>query len=474
MWFDRQTTSRPPGILGGHLNAHAALQCIQTSTWLALKNPVFLRIWIASVLSATFMSAQEIAATWLMHDLGASFSLSLVATATSTPLLLFALPAGILADMASRRVLMLCALAWQAAFAGLLAAGAWANLLSIHSVLFCVFALGIGIAFSAPVWSAIVPDIVSKEELSSAVTLGGVQANLAGIVGPALGGLLLLVLGPPTLIFVNVATLLIVGVALLTWKPVRSRSEKAREGFAGAFLGSLRYAAGSAPMKAVLLRNFLFSLAISAIPAIFQLVIYTELQGSPAQLGFALTCVASGSLTGAVLVLPFLRRRMSSNAITLLAMGVMPPVLAAMAIVRHSFAIPAYAVLVGIAWAVAGSELWLVGQQAVSGRVRGRMNAFLIMAGQGGIALGSVLLAAGASQIDLGWTLGAAAVVALLGFGLGCRFSIDCSGQPRAAGPPLTPTDDGAIGYCSDVHWRLAGYEKSVEKKDCGQRKRGK
>ncbi len=442
-----------------------------TSTWLALKNPIFLRIWIASVLSATFMSAQEIAATWLMRDLGASFSLSLVATATSTPLLLFALPAGILADMASRRILMLWALAWQAAFSGLLAAGAWANLLSIHSILFCVFALGIGIAFSAPVWSAIVPDIVNKEELSSAVTLGGVQVNLAGIVGPALGGVLLLALGPPLLILINATTLLIVGVALLMWKPVRGRREKSREGFVGSFLGSLRYAADSARMKAVLLRNFLFSLAISAIPAILPLVIFTELQGSPAQLGFAFTCLAAGSLTGAVIVLPFLRQRISSNAITLLAMGIMPLVLAAMAVVRHSFAIPVYSALAGVAWAVAGSELWLAGQRAVSGKVRGRMNAFLIMAGQGGIALGSVLLAAGASRIGLGWTLGAAAGVALTGFGLGCRFSIDFADASKAAGPPSTPSDDGTVGYFADARWRLAGYEKSIESRDRGKRK---
>jgi hypothetical protein len=39
------------------------------------------------------------------------------------------------------------------------------------------FALGIGLAFLAPVWGAIVPDIVDKEELPSAITLGGVQPN---------------------------------------------------------------------------------------------------------------------------------------------------------------------------------------------------------------------------------------------------------------------------------------------------------
>src|SRR4029434_6906124 len=162
-----------------------------TSTWFALRNPTFVRIWMATVLSATFLSAQDVIATWLLHDLGASFSLSLMATATSTPLLLFALPAGIIADTVNRRNVVLSAMAWQAAFSGPLVFGAWTKILSINSVLLCVLALGVGIAFSAPVWSAIVPSIVSKEELPSAVTLGGVQVNIAGIVGPALGGFVL-------------------------------------------------------------------------------------------------------------------------------------------------------------------------------------------------------------------------------------------------------------------------------------------
>src|SRR4029077_21065407 len=168
-----------------------------------LRNPTFTRIWLATVLSATVLAAQDVIATWLLHDLGASFSLSLMATATSTPLLLFALPAGIIADTVNRRTVILSAMAWQGAFTALLAFGAWTKTLSINSVLLCVFALGIGIAFSAPVWSAIVPSIVSKEELPSAVTLGGMQVNIAGLVGPALGGFVLPKLGAPLLISIN-------------------------------------------------------------------------------------------------------------------------------------------------------------------------------------------------------------------------------------------------------------------------------
>jgi Transmembrane secretion effector len=64
------------------------------------------------------------------------------------------------------------AVLWQAVCSGVLALGAWAGLINANFVLGCVFALGIGLAFSAPVWGAIVPDVVNKEELPSAVTLG--------------------------------------------------------------------------------------------------------------------------------------------------------------------------------------------------------------------------------------------------------------------------------------------------------------
>ena len=43
-----------------------------TSTWFALRNPVFCRLWFATLLSGTFVSSQDVTATWLMDYLGAS------------------------------------------------------------------------------------------------------------------------------------------------------------------------------------------------------------------------------------------------------------------------------------------------------------------------------------------------------------------------------------------------------------------
>ena len=240
-----------------------AVSMRSTSTWFALRNPVYCRLWLASVLSGTVVSAQDVTATWLMHDLGASsLALSLMATAASAPFFLFTLPAGVLADIVNRRVVIVSAVIWQAACAALLALGAWTRVVNPSSVLACIFVLGIGLAFGAPVWGAIVPDVVSKDELSSAITLGGVQLNLSGIVGPALGGFLLPVLGAPLLISVNAMAFLIVALVILPWRPRQIESTGLSENFTESFVTSLRYARNSKRMRTILFRNVLFALVI--------------------------------------------------------------------------------------------------------------------------------------------------------------------------------------------------------------------
>ena len=353
-----------------------------TSTWYSLRNPVFRRIWLASVLSGVFVSAQDVTATWLIYDLGGSpFLLSLMATAASAPFFLFTLPAGAVADIVNRRALIASAVLWQAVWSALLAFGAWTDAMNPAAVLACVFALGIGLAFAAPVWGAIVPDIVNKEELPSAITLGGVQLNLSGIVGPALGGALLPLFGAPLLISLNGLVFLLVAFVVLTWKPRQASPNTLRENFIESFSSSVRYASNSQRMKVILFRNALFSLVISVIPALLPVIALKMCACSASQLGLIFASVGVGSLAGAVFVLPYLRQRVSPNAIISISMTIMVAVVFAMVFIRQVPPLMAATTLAGVAWALAGSELWVAGQRVMPGWVRGRMNAFLIMLG---------------------------------------------------------------------------------------------
>jgi MFS family permease len=182
----------------------ATAQQENTSVWLALKNRIFIGLWIASLVSGFCVSAHDTAATWLMNSLGASpFLLSLMATSASLPFFLFTLPSGAISDLVNRQNLFIATYLWLAATAGLLAVCTWLRLVNPYFILTTVFLLGIGFAFNAPVLAAIVPEVVRKEELASAITLGGVQMNLGGIVGPALAALLLPIAGPAMLFSLN-------------------------------------------------------------------------------------------------------------------------------------------------------------------------------------------------------------------------------------------------------------------------------
>lgn len=408
------------------------------STWFALRNPVFCRLWLASVASGTVISTQEVAATWLMHDLGASsLALSLMATAASTPFFLFTLPAGAFADILNRRLVMVSALLWQGSCAALLALGALTPLIGPNSVLACIFMLGIGLAFGAPVWGAIVPDVVSKEELPSAITLGGVQINLSGIVGPVLGGFLLSLFRAPLLISLNALAFVGVALAILPLKSLQIESTGLRESFTESFISAVRYARNSRRIKIILFRNVLFSLVISIVPALLPVIALRDMRLSAAQLGLVFTCVAVGSLAGAVFALPYLRPRISANAITSIAMAIVTLVLVAMALRRQVPTLMVYAILAGVAWALAGAEIWVAGQRVMPGWVRGRMNSLQIVLGQGSMAAGAIVWGTGAAHGGLDLTFSAAAGVALVGLALGHRFSINFAKEAVVDAAPL-------------------------------------
>jgi MFS family permease len=191
----------------------------KNSTWTALRNPAFRKLWIATVISGTCVSAHDSAATWTMNLLTESpFLVSLMSTVASLPFFLFTLPAGALADKMDRQKLV-CAinLSLAATAVGLAVLG-WLHLLNPGVILLGVFLIGVGFAFNAPAWASIVPEVVSNAELPSASTLNGLQFNISGLIGPVLGGLLIPLAGTNFVFATNAACFLLVVLAIRNWK----------------------------------------------------------------------------------------------------------------------------------------------------------------------------------------------------------------------------------------------------------------
>src|SRR6201994_1386 len=411
----------------------------KTSTFAALRNPVYRKLWFAILLSGTCVAAQDTAATWTMNMLGSStFLLSLISTVASLPFFLFTLPAGALADMVNRRKLLCFMNLWLAGAAILLAILSSFQLLNPSVLLCCVFLIGIGFAFHAPAWSAIVPDLVTDEELPSAATLGGLQLNVSGIICPALGGVLLYFLGANWVFAVNALCFIVVILALLQWKGPEAESGLPAENFLESFSTAVRYVRYSPAIQVVLARNVLFAFFSSVIPALMPVIGLKELHLRPCSLGLLFTSMGAGSVFSAVFVLPRARERLSSN--TLIVVGNVLIVLGylLMAVVRQRELFLGVAALAGAGWTLSAAELWVAAQRAMPSWARGRMNATVIMVSQGAIALGGIIWGSAVATAGITYTLLGAAILFLISLALAGRLSINFTGTLNFDPAPVT------------------------------------
>jgi MFS family permease len=411
----------------------------KTSTFRALRNPLYRKLWFAILLSGTCVAAHDTAATWTMNMLGSStFLLSLMSTIASLPFFLFTLPAGALADMVNRRKLLCFMNLWLALAAGLLAILGSFHLVNPYVLLFCVFLIGVGFAFHAPAWSAIVPDVVTDEELPSAATLGGLQLNVSGIIGPALGGILLYFFGANWVFALNALCFVVVIFALLQWKGAKAELDFPLENFLESFSTAIRYVRYAPAIQVVLARNILFAFFISVIPALMPVLGLKELHLQPCSLGLLFTSMGAGSVFAAVFVLPRARERFSSNASTILANLLVAVVYLLMAFVRQPSIFMIVAALAGIGWTLGAAELWVASQRAIPGWARGRMSATVIMVSQGAIALGGVVWGFSSQAAGVSITLVIAAVTLTLSLLLAIPLSINFTASLSFDPPPIS------------------------------------
>jgi MFS family permease len=417
------------------------------TAWAALRNPAFRRLWIAAVISGTCMVAHDSAAIWTMNIFTVSpLLLSLMSTVASLACFLFTLPAGVLADRVDRQKLVCAINASLAAAALALAVLGWMRLLNPYLILGCVFLIGAGVAINAPAWTSIVRQAVPDAELPSAATLGSLQFSIAGIIGPVLGGLLVLIAGANFVFALNAACFLLVVAATWQWKQPPLRTKLPSDSPLRSFRTIIRYVRNAPGFQVVLVRNFLFALFVSAIPALMPVVGLKVLHLNSSSLGLLLTSMGAGSVVGAVFIIPWLRARLSPDWLTQFANLLLVFVYVLMALVRETEAFFVVAALAGVGWTISASELWLAAQRAMSSWARGRMNATVILISQGAMALGGLIWGSAGATVGPTYTLLGAAVLFFTSLLLARRLSINFAANRKERGRPpclLVPIQKG-------------------------------
>src|SRR5271169_58116 len=387
----------------------------RTSTWLALRNPIFRRLWLAMVVSGSCIGAHNTAIFWALNSLGAStVIISLMATVSALPYTLFTLPAGAIADMVDRKKILLAVQLWHASIAIALAILWMAHLLNPYLILVSAFLFSAGFAFGSPAHSSIIAEMVSKEELGSAYTLAGLQMDVSGIIGPLLSALLLPLAGASFIFGLNGLGFVLMFLAVLQWKRPRVQSSLPLENFFESLTTAIRYVRYTPGIKVLLARHAIFSFFISIIPSLMPAVGLKELDLPASHLGFLFTSMAVGSVISGAFIIPWARARYSPQRITTFADLVLVLDFCLMAVVHRPYVFLVVAALGGIGWTISASELWVASQRAMPDWARGRMNATMVMVANAATALGGLLWGLAAHNAGVVPTFLGAAGFALL------------------------------------------------------------
>ena len=420
------------------------------SIFAALHQPSFRRLWAASLASCMAMAAHETAARWLLSKLEAPpLLISLASSLAVLPFFLFTFPAGFLADLVDRPRLLRLINVWLTTVAGALAILGFLGKLTGGTVLLGTFGLGIGFAFNAPVWAALLTDLVPCERLASAATLGALQLNLSSLLGPLLGAFLLAAISPNLVFALNAVGFLAVTIALPTSPHAPAAEPFNPRRLVRSLTKVVRYVCSSPPLRIVLARNGFFALFVSAIPALLPVIALRDLHLEAAKLGLLFTLMSTGSVAASLFLSGWAQRRFSSNRILLggnillaliylgAAWGFAP---------SYWFLLP----LAGAAWTLSASELWAAAQRTIRPWASGRVNGAVIMLSQGAMAAGGMIWGLLAHTYGTRPTL--ATVATLFAAYLALTAQRDgpfgdrhprLSPEPGPLHPPLCPTGNG-------------------------------
>jgi MFS family permease len=397
-----------------------------TSTWSPLRQPVFRALWMASAVSSIGTWMHDVGAAWLMTSLSPSpFLVALMQAASSLPFFLLALPAGAIADVVDRRKMLLFTQAWMLVVAALLGVLTVTGITTPWILLILTFALSVGSAMNMPVWQAIVPELVAKEELSSAVTLSGIVINLSRSIGPAVAGIVIAATSTGVVFLLNAASFVAVMLVLYRWQRTTQTSALPAERFVGAIQAGIRYARFAPLLQTVYIRTAAYILFASALFALLPLLGRRELGLDALGYGIILGFWGIGGLTGAFII-PKVRQKTSIDHLVAGASVLMGAMMLVLASVRNVYLICGVMFVVGIASLSVMVSLSVSAQTAVPSWVRARAIATQMLVFQGCMAVGSLLWGAIAQRTGISTALTAAAIGLMVCVGLTTRYRLRC------------------------------------------------
>ena len=287
-----------------------------TSPFAPLRQPWFRWLWPAVLVTYLGVWMQTVGVQWALVDQpNAGATVALVQTAATLPIMLFALPAGVLADVFDRRWLMFTVQVYVFLVAGSLAVLTALGHATPALLLIFTFALGVGGAVLQPTWQSVIPELVPRAKVAAATRLEMVSINVGRSIGPALAGVVIAVSDVWNVFALNALSVIFLGIVLLLWRRSPPPGPRpVRERFVPALRAGARYVRHEPVMRRILLRAVLFIAPGAALWALLPLAARERLGLDAGGYGALFAALGVGAIVAA-LVVGRVRDHVSTNVL---------------------------------------------------------------------------------------------------------------------------------------------------------------
>ncbi|MGA9149536.1 MAG: MFS transporter [Candidatus Nitrosopolaris sp.] len=367
--------------------------------------------WFAALFSYIGAAMYEVAASWLMTSLAPNpLFVSLITTASTLPIFLFALPSGALSDIFDRRNIMLITCGYMFTVSIILGILTLFEVTTPALLLIFTFALGAGTTMIRTPISPTMSALVSRSELPAALTLSAVASNIGRAVGPTVGGFIVTAIAPW-------AVFLLASISYIVMLIVLSKSRKSEvqtslppESIVGAIRAQIRYVRHSQAAHVLIVRAGLFTLCSSALLSLLPLLARHELRLDSTGFGLLLGSFGTGAIIGGVTILPKLRHRASIESLITSSIGLLAVVIFLMGYIRDFGILCIVMGAGGAAYITIFSEIYTIGMKSAPKWIGARVLAVYLLILNGGLAVGSVIWGMIANTIGIPITLSVASL----------------------------------------------------------------
>ena len=411
-------------------------------TLAVLRGGAFRRYIIGTSISDTGTWMQVMAQGWVMSTLtDKAVMLGMVNFAAGLPMIFLTMFGGSAADRFDKRRILVWTQVVQIALALVVGCLIYSGRIQIWHIIAVAGLLGMAFAFEHPALSALVPELVRREEIASAVAVDRAVFHCARLVGPSVAGVIVGVWGAATAFFANAFSFLALIIALVSLPPRPIGSQEEEEKRASGFKDGFRYVRADKPSLAMV--GMIASMTIFIFPAVsvmMPLYVRDVLHFGPERLGYLMAASGVGSVLGAIGLISIPRgRRLAWMMVA--ALAVTFSVLAFSQVHVFGFAVASLIVISFGLSLIFGLSNTIVQERAPS-HLRGRVSAVM------GLSFFGLMPITGLVVTSLADAIGMRAMLAgsAMGYGVVALFILSRIGGRLNETPatPLSPAPEVA------------------------------